>query len=342
MDSKYVGLLSMYVKGFVVKSNIPYQANMRCPICGDSEKSIRKKRGWLLERSNRVSFYCHNCNVSISLGNLLKTLNPSLGEEYLTDSFIEKRSRSIRSDKIDVESFKTDTKFSNVNTIKLKKISQLPPNHGAKKYVVDRKIPSHSHYRIYYCSRFSKWVHSYIPDKFDTNTYDRLNVPRLILPFFDEENNMFGFQARSFSKKESFRYMTIMLDENRSKIFGLDKVNFDDKYYVTEGPIDSLFLKNSIALAGTNTNLSELKNTGNATFVFDLEPRNSQIVDRMKKCIEMRNNICILPHTMLKYGKDLNDFALSGMSLSDIKKMIDNHTYTGLEAELKLSEWRKS
>ena len=91
---------------------------------------------------------------------------------------------------------------------------------------------------------------------------------------------MFAFQGRAFGKEEP-RYITIKLDENKRRIYGLDRLDVNKKVYVVEGPIDSLFLPNSIAAAGSDLNI----NLPNAVYILDNEPRNKQIVDKIQQLI---------------------------------------------------------
>ena len=190
-------------------------------------------------------------------------------------------------------------------------------------------------YKLYYAPKFNEWVNSIIPGKLPKLENDS---PRLVMPFIDKEGNLFGFNARAFRDNE-LRYITIMIDEDMPKIFGLDTVNFSKKYYVIEGPIDSLFIDNSVAMAGADGNAKGLENTENAVFVFDNEPRNKEIVSRMERCLNKGYNICIWPEKVL--DKDINDVILSGLSEADLKQMIDDNTYRGLEGKLQLSYWKR-
>ena len=214
--------------------------------------------------------------------------------------------------------------------LKIKKISQLMPDHKARVYVESRKIPNSKHYKLYYAPKFVEWVNSLIPGKLDMKEHSRL-----ILPFIDSENEVFGFQGRAFGASE-LRYITIMLDESRDKIFGLNDLTPSKKYTIVEGPIDSLFLDNCIAMAGASFN--DLPNKENATVVFDNEPRNKQIVDNMSKSVSAGMNVCFWPNTP---GKDINDMILNGMRSADIQMIIDSNTFRGLEAEMKLLTWKK-
>ena len=156
--------------------------------------------------------------------------------------------------------------------MKIKKVSSLNYDHKAKLYVQKRQIPASEQYKLYYAPKFNEWVNSIIPGKLPKLENDS---PRLVMPFIDKKGNLFGFNARAFRDNE-LRYITIMIDEDMPKIFGLDTVNFSKKYYVIEGPIDSLFIDNSVAMAGADGNAKGLENTENAVFVFDNEPRNKE------------------------------------------------------------------
>jgi transcription elongation factor Elf1 len=341
-DLKYAGILSTRLERFSVKENSPYRANCRCPICGDSQKSKLKARGWILEKDNSALYYCHNCGASLSLRNFLKSVDHNLYNEYVIDTALDKKARrELFQPKKEVKPLDTLTmkapnfKKKGSPLLKIKKVSSLNYDHKAKLYVQKRRIPASEQYKLYYAPKFNEWVNSIIPGKLPKLENDS---PRLVMPFIDKEGNLFGFNARAFASNE-LRYITIMIDEDMPKIFGLDSVNFNEKYYVIEGPIDSLFIDNSVAMAGADGNASGLENTENAVFVFDNEPRNKEIVSRMERCLDKGYNICIWPEKVL--DKDINDVILSGASPADVKRMIDDNTYRGLEGKLHLSYWKK-
>lgn len=326
---KFVNLLSNRLDRFTVKSLQPYRVNCRCPICGDSQKSQSKARGWILERSHELTvFYCHNCNASHNLRYFLKVVDPMLYNDYVAEHGLDRLSNRKEEKKLE---FKVpEFRKTGSPLLKIKKISQLMPDHQARVYVESRKIPTNKHYKLYYASKFVEWVNSLIPGKLDMKEHSRL-----ILPFINAENEVFGFQGRAFDKSE-LRYITIMLDESRDKIFGLNDLTPTKKYTIVEGPIDSLFLDNCIAMAGASFN--DLPNKENATVVYDNEPRNKQIVDNMSKSVSAGMNVCFWPNTP---GKDINEMIMNGMKSADIQLIIDNNTFRGLEAEMKLSVWRK-
>lgn len=333
IDIQYAQMLSGRLDNFKIKHTNPYKINFRCPICGDSQKSRGKARGWLLERDNKFSYYCHNCGASQGFNYFLKTVDPLLFNDYITEKFV---ANTVTTSTDNTNQFKTEPpKFNKTNPLlKIKKVSQLKPDHPIKKYIQKRQIPSHHHYRLYFAPKFKTWINEIIPDKFDPKKIGK-DEPRLIIPFLDENGKCFGVSARGFDPN-GIRYITIMFEE-RPKIFGLDKINFNEPYYIVEGAIDSFFLENAVAMAGAEGNTNGVKNPERAVFVFDAEPRNKEIHKRMEKVIKSGYKICIWPSDVP--GKDINEMYLNG--LHNVENVIENNTYQGLQAELKFAAWRK-
>ena len=340
VEIKYAQMLAGRLDNFRVKSTTPYKINFRCPICGDSEKSRSKTRGWLIEKDNNFYFYCHNGCGSRSFHHFLKSQDNMLYNDYIAEKFINKNSnttkekpkeREITKDMFTAPIFNTGKKDDPLK--KIKKISQLEWDHPVKRYINRRKIPSDQHYRMYFARNFKAWINTMIPDKFPNIKKDE---PRLVIPFLDENGNMFGLSARSFDPN-GLRYISIMFDE-RPKVFGLDTVDFKREYFILEGAIDSMFIENSVAMAGADGNVTGFQNIENAVFVFDSEPRNKQIHKLMSKIIKAGYKICIWPDHVL--GKDINEMFLNGVESP--RKLIKENIYKGLEAEVKFSSWRKT
>jgi transcription elongation factor Elf1 len=330
-DLHYAQMLSGRLENFRIRNTNPYKINFRCPICGDSQKSRSKARGWLLEKENKFLFYCHNCGASHGFQNFLKVVDPLLYNDYIADKFIKK-------DKKEEFQFKDDTgkKLSVLkdNPLKkIKKVSQLSHTHAIKRYISSRQIPARHHYRLYYVKAFKSWINGIIPDKFENLDKDE---PRLVIPFLDKNKKVFGVSARGFNPN-GVRYLTIMFDDV-PKVFGLDTVDFERPYHIVEGAIDSMFLSNAVAMAGADGNVSAFENMDNAVFVFDAEPRNKEIHQRMERVIRQGYKICIWPDNMK--GKDINEMILNGVT--DVEQVIKDNTYKGLEANLRLQRWRKT
>lgn len=328
IDQKYITLLSPRLERF---KRVEKNYNFRCPYCGDSHKNKFKTRGYLIQRKTSYSFFCHNCHKTASLKQFIKHVDPMMYNEYVKEAYLEANNTPTETNNDD--QFKSQKPIfqtkSGLN--KLKKISQLPWDHPAKNYVMDRQLPNITHSYLYYASNFSKWVNELMGrQKLDPKNKE----PRLVIPFLDENKKLFGLQGRSFSDK-GIRYITIMLDETKDKIFGLDRIDERRTVYVFEGPIDSMFIDNSIAMAGSAGRVD----VEDAVFVYDNEPRNEQIVDRMFKAVEQGHKISLWPEQI--GWKDVNDMVLGGLSVDQIKKLIDDNTYDGLKAKLAITNWKK-
>lgn len=336
IDQKYIGLISNRVERFKrVNSNL---YNLRCPLCGDSKTNKFKTRGYIMDKPVvGALYYCHNCHVSISLGNFLKNIDGSLAEQYKREKFLEKNGskEELKVEKPDISKVTVPTFMRGDSPLKqLKKISQLDHNHPVKLYVQKRKIPASVHYKLFYAPKFKSWVNTIIPEKFDAEN----DEPRLIIPFLDREKKLFGFQGRGF-KKDGIRYITIMIDDTKPKIFGLDTVDEKGKIFVVEGPIDSMFLPNCVAMAGSAINLEEIfpnKPKEEIVIVMDNEPRNKQIVAQIDKYIDQGYSVCIWPDNVVQ--KDINDMVLEGL---DPEWIILQNTRRGLTAKAALSQWKK-
>lgn len=332
LQLQYATMLSNRLERFKIKSTNPYKINFRCPICGDSKTSKTKARGWLLENrsSNNFRFYCHNCTASLTFNNFLKTVDQLVYNEYIAAKYVSdatgKAKEPPKQEKYDPPKFNKNDPLR-----RIKKVSSLKPNHPVRQYIKERRIPPKQHYRLFYAPKFKTWINTVIPNKFE---YFKKDEPRLILPFKDEKGVCFGVAARGFDP-DGLRYISIMFEE-RPKIFGLDKVDMSKRYFIVEGAIDSLFLDNAIAMAGADGNMHGL-DMKNAVYVFDNEPRNKQIHKAMDKVISNGNKVCIWPSYIEQ--KDINDMILAG--IEDIESIIDRNTYSGLEAKLRLTSWRK-
>jgi hypothetical protein len=212
--------------------------------------------------------------------------------------------------------------------IELEKISELNITHPARVYLEERKIKDLDYF--YYCPKFKEWTNS--QQKVFPNL--KQDGPRIIIPLRDKEGNMFGYQGRSMAPKAKIRYITIMLDDSKTKIFGMDRVDENETIYVTEGPFDSMFLANSIAMCGSDVNLSN--NDYRLVFVFDNEPRNKEIVAKYTKAIDNGEQVIIWPQNIVE--KDINDMVMAG---HDVRSVVESNTYQGLEAKLKFTTWKK-
>lgn len=319
VDSKYIGMISSRLQKFKrVKDNL---YNFRCPICGDSQKNKNKTRGYIYQVKNNTNFKCHNCGASMSFNNLLKEIDVSLHKQYTLEKF--KEGHTGRNFVVEAP------KFEFVKPV-FKKSINLPKastNSFANEYLVNRKIDPD---KFYYADKFMEWTNTQ-KQTFDTIKKDE---SRIVIPMYDESKNLIGFQGRALGKSFT-KYITVMLDEEAPKVYGIEKIDKTIAVYITEGPFDSTFIYNSIAMCGADVDISNW-GISNPVWIYDNEPRNREIVNRIGRTIDNGNSIVIWPSNIIQ--KDINDMVLSG---HDVMSMVELNTYSGLEAKIKFNNWKK-
>ena len=297
IDSKYIGLVSVRLEKFKrVKADL---YNCRCPICGDSQKNKTKTRGYLYQIKNNTNYKCHNCGVSLSFNNFLKQIDPMLHKQYSMEKFKE----GFTGKNFVVEEPKFEfSKPKFTKKLDLPKASEVPV---AKEYLEKRKLNPE---KFYYAENFKKWVNQ------QKHTFENIDKDesRIIIPMYDIDNNLIGFQGRSIESSYN-KYITIMLVDDAPKVYGLEKIDSQKPVYIVEGPFDSTFIKNA-----------------------DNEPRNREIINRISKTIDRGDKVVIWP-TSIKQ-KDINDLVIAGY---DPENMLESNTYSGLEAKVKFNEWKK-
>ena len=316
--------------------------NFRCVICGDSKKNPNKKRGWIL--TDKKIYYCHNCGASYGFKFFLKTFYNHVYLEYIRDH-ISGDNLVNKSHNIDNKKHNIDNKDINKKKIIFKidnyeSVLSLDKDHKCYQYIKNRKIPFKKIPLLYYCQNFKKEINKIYPDKFENYTD---SDERLLIPFFDKQKKISYIQGRTLTD-DFLRYITIEFLSDKPKIYGLDMVDISKPIYIVEGPIDSLFLDNSIAMASASININELLSIANKSkfvFVFDLENRNKEICKKIEKMIALNFKICLFPDKMKKYGKDINDFIINGLTSNEVMERIKKYTYSGLAAKVKFKMWKK-
>ena len=318
VDSKYIGIISSRLLKFKrVKPNL---YNFRCPICGDSQKHRNKARGYLYGMKADVNFRCHNCGASMTFSNFLKTMDPVIHKQYVFEKF--KDNKTGRGTVVEEPKF-------NFEAPQFKPKLDLPKastNPIAKKYLENRKLNPD---KFYYTDKFKAWSNSQ-KRTFDSVNYDE---PRIIIPLFYKKT-MVGFQGRSLGPSK-VKYITVMINDDAPKIYGLDQVRGGTPVYITEGPFDSTFLLNSIAMCGADGDVGKW-GVSTPVWVYDNEPRSKEITTRISKTIASGGSVVIWP-TQIK-EKDINDMVLSG---HDVQSIVESNIYKGLEATLKFTTWKR-
>jgi len=322
IDLKYIMMLSPRLDKFKkVRDNL---FNFRCPYCGDSQKSRSKARGYFYRKKNDFFFRCHNCAKGTTFGKVLEYVDAETYKQYVME-----RWRGDAPNTKEPEFNFTAPKFKKKDPKleSLTPINKLNTDHPARQFVESRQIPEEFYSDLYLCSKFFEWA------KIGTLVPRRQDHPRLVIPFRDETGEVFAAQGRAFGK-ETPKYLTVKF-QDKPKIFGLDRADLSRKIHVVEGPIDSLFVDNCLAMAGADFgSLPE-----DATIILDNEPRSKEIIRRMENLIKNNYELVIWPDSIPH--KDINDMILAGMTSEDVQELIKQNTYNGLQATARLSAWKR-
>ena len=338
VENKYLMLISGRLEKFKRKSGNVF--NFRCPICGDSETHQHKTRGYIYDKKGKSLFHCHNCNATMSLSNLIKTVDNILYNEMQLEKLKGEKTPEQNDFDVFVDKMKKPIFLKSGPLKGLKKVSQLSPDHRVKKFVDARKIPNPHHAKLFCCPNFRNFTNNLVPGKFDIDSLAR-DETRLLIPFFDINKNLHAYQGRALGESK-VKYITIVLNDEVPKVYGLDAVKFDKTVYVLEGPIDSMFIDNSIATAGGDlvSALAPLSaHKSSMVIVYDNEPRSRDTIKKLDKAIMQGYNIVIWPDNL--EHKDINDMILAGMSSEFITHILRTNTYRDLAAKLALTKWSK-
>ena len=331
-DTKFLNFLSSRLDRFKrVRDNL---WNFRCPLCGDSSRNKRKARGYVYQKQTDLFYKCHNCGSGLSIGNLINEVDPNLHKQYVMERYkageTGKRKTKEPDFKFEAPKFK-----SKKTVINLPSIESLPEEHYARVYCEHRVIPKKFMKDFFYREDFKKWAQSVCHVDYSTLVSGE---SRLVIPFFDRDNQLIGAQGRAL-RESKIRYVTVKVDEKLQKIFGLNRWNPEEHTYLVEGPIDSLFLPNCLAMAGADMSDLSILDKEKTTLIFDNEPRNFQIVRSMIKSLQDGWGVVIWPNSIA--CKDINDMVLSSIKDARLVEIINKNTYSGQRGEWEVHSWKK-
>ena len=338
IDLKYINMISHRWEKFKRKDD--YLFNFRCPICGDSSKKKNKARGYIYKKKNDMFFKCHNCDAGKTFGGLLKETDPMLHKQYLMERYkvgvTGPRANKTPEFNFTKPSFehKHDEKIIDTLMDRVDKLAEAcgdTHTHIAVDYVKSRQIPKDKWNRLYHIDDIS--TISQLAPKYK----DRIKTtePRLVIPFFDESGRMTGLTLRDYGNS-TLRYIMVKINEDFPTVFGLDVIHKEHPVKIVEGPLDSLFLDNCLAAAGSAFNKIRDLNIENPIVIIDNEPRNEAICNILHKNIKDGHKVVIWPDSIVQ--KDINDMVVANL---DVEDLISNNVFQGLEAELKFRNWRK-
>lgn len=329
IDLKYLSQVSNKLNLF--RQRDTYVFNFRCPVCGDSHENQQKTRGYVFKKSDRLFFKCHNCDSPIGFGGLIKFLDGAAYSEYVMESYLDRNPKPIT--KTNSPNVVDETVVSRQH-IPLRKLSELPSNHKAVVWFNKRKIPSKFLSEFYFVERFeeAKCLNEIMAKKAHGKE------PRIIIPFWNRENKLIGVACREIENHTAKKYINVKFGDE-DMIYGLDRMDVSKPIYVTEGPIDSLFLDNCIAVG--NTALMKVVTLGipasQFILVYDDQPKHHEVVHFVGRAIEAGFSVVIWDSGSSK-KLDINELVIAGKNPVEIVK---RRTFSGLLAKLEYCKWKK-
>jgi hypothetical protein len=309
-------------------------ANCRCPLCGDSDKSKIKARGYFYKKGNDFFYRCHNCGIGHNIYNMLDRVVPNLCKQYALERYTvgeDGNSNYKKLTKEELYPFSTKIEFSTIKYYT--PIDELHTNHRCVSYLNRRNIPKNRWCDFGYTSHFGEFAKQF------NDEYDFGEEERLIIFIRDETGNIIGAQGRAFIDNKNIpKYITIRKKDDPYLLFGVDRLDKSLPISVVEGPIDSLFIPNAIACLGLGKFNDVADKYPDAIFIVDNEPRNKEVVKTIEDLIDKNVKVCIFPHNY--QGKDINDMCrMNGKA--NVLKVISENIFSGVKAKLILNHWKK-
>lgn len=277
LERQIVSILNCNFKPFSSGKNY---YNFRCNVCGDSLKHKSKRRGYILKKIDKPwHFFCHNCQVSMSVIKWMKEYFPLNYREYIKEILSNKKEPLIKH---------TVVKYINKENISEKEdikffIPILKGNgklfEDTIKLCKDRLIPENV---------WEKWFIA-IDGKYKN---------RLIIPFFDNKGKIYYWQGRALKDWMIPKYLS-RLGDHFNNIYNYYIVDKSKEVICLEGPIDCEFIENSVALTGLKYHDDKIKVFKNPFFLFDDDK------DGKKKTLKLLESGKYV-FNWSKFKKDLN------------------------------------
>ena len=218
IDLKYTKLLGGRLPNFKQKRGNVFAFSHTCE---DFSRSKVQARGNIYQVDDGMMFHCYHCSVSSSFSNFLRNEDPSLFQEYRMEKFKESKGGLSASKPLFTSLIekKQEPKYTELDS-ELIPLTSLPESSSVIQYVQSRQIPKEYWTKIGVAKNFYKFAAKY------DEVFEKLNSPhpRLVFPFFDSDGSIICYSGRSFGDEQP-KYVTVMVDKSRPKIYGLWKLD---------------------------------------------------------------------------------------------------------------------
>ena len=317
----------------------------RCPVCGDSKKRKFVTRFYFYVRKGQLNTRCHNCGYSRSFFNFMKDHQSWMFNEYKRETLLQtlkprSTSENIKTivessqDEIEIE-IEIQSQPDIMRYAPLVKVcADLESDHLARVYLENRGFSESQLSQLWYAPDFYLVASSVDPGLEDKNPM--MHRPRIIIPFLSDDGYQVEMiQGRSLDAQDKMRYISVKSDPDVEKVYGKHSIDYSKPVCVVEGPFDSMFVDNCLAVCDANLTRVEAD-----VYIWDNQPRNPEVISYMEKAISEKRKVVIWPNSPDK-KQDINDLILSGVTPQLLNQIIKIRTFTGIKAIMELNKWRR-
>lgn len=312
--------------------------NACCPTCREGNSWGKKRRLYYIPRKNLI--FCHNCGLSMrpvkwvqSVGNM---------------TYVEVMKENGNFARVEVELERVEKEPVNIIIESLPRDSINLFDRQQTEFYKDNFYVNKA-LEIIKSRRLDTAINK--PKSLWISLTDPIHKNRLVIPFYDVNDNIVHYQSRTIVERKGKTYPKYLSKQNSEKtLFGINNIDEQSKYvFITEGPLDACFLKNGIAVAGINESrgdtLTKKQQDQLAKFplheaVWVLDNQRIDNASKKKTAMLAKNGfkVFLWPEELKKF-KDINEVCIAAHTDSIPEKFILKHTYSGIKVNLMLSKY---
>jgi len=306
-----------------------------CPICREGKSWGRKKRLYYIVKKNVVC--CHNCGWFSNTFNWIKKVSNLSNLEIISQ--IKKFDNNIIPN-LEDKPIKIENTALPEDCVNLLDTPQM--EYYKKSHTIIQKAHDYISSR-----RLDTAINR--PKAFFVSLKDRVHKNRLLIPFYDFSGNIIFYQSREIlNRKNSIKYLSKIGGEK--SLFNVDKIDTNLEYiFIFEGPIDSCFVKNGVALTGiqerSKEHFSNLQKTQLNQFklhkkiwVLDSQWKDKASLNKSKILLSQGETVFIWPEELGKRFKDFNEICIAGKLDKINPNLIIKNSYSELKGKIILSK----
>lgn len=300
-----------------------------CPICREGKSWGNKRRCFYIPKFDNI--HCKNCHQSWNPKHWIHLVSGK--------SYFEIVEESKEFEYIPIELLNRDDLSQYINTETLPMDSINLNDKQQLVFYKDNEIVKEC-LRFIRKRRLNKAINK--PDSFYISLKDYTHKNRLCIPFENDKNEIEFYQTRTIIKSNDDLPKYLGKTGADKTVFGANRISEDFDYiFIFEGPIDSMFVKNGVAIAGVDITLKQKQILNQYPFHQKIWVMDNQHVDKTAlevtmKLIEKGETVFIWPK--MTSVKDINDICIRKKLNEFSANIIVKNSFNGLQAKLNLAK----